>query len=77
VVGNGVGDPSGATTADGPVTRVTASELEVSKAAALAVPAPRSPELAWQLLLAGIAGILVGSGGTLVVERRRRRRSTA
>lgn len=75
VVGDGVGGAIDTTTADGPVTKVTASELDdLENAAAVRTTTPAAPESAWRSIVA--AGALVSmlvAGGAIAVRRRRRR----
>lgn len=70
VVGDGVGGATGATTADGPVTKVDASELAFENTAA--VTGTASPEASgWVVGAAAALAIVAGAVAAIAVRRRR------
>ena len=74
VVGDGTGGAIGTTTADGPVTQVRASELDVENAAAVSTPTRVDAEgIAWPTIVAAAFGSVLVAGGAIAVRRRRRR----
>jgi plastocyanin len=78
VVGDGGGGASAATTADGPVTRVPASELELENVAAATRLDPAEPEGgARPAIVAALVGSALVAGGAIVAYRRRSRRTEA
>jgi plastocyanin len=72
VVGDGVGGAIDTPTADGPVTRVDASDLALENTAAVVGGAPSEAEDAWPVTVAAAFGIAVGAFAAVVVRRRRR-----
>ncbi len=73
VVGDGVGDTSGTTTTDGPVTRVPASELDLENAATTTRLDPAEPEgVAGPAIVAAVVGAVLIAAGVIVAWRRRR-----
>ena len=70
VVGDGVGGAIGTSTADGPVTKVDASDLALENTSAV-VDGPSETKGAWPAIVAAAFAIAVG-GFTLIVVRRRR-----
>lgn len=75
VVGDGTGGAIDTTTADGPVTKVTASELDLENASAVRIQTPAEPEnAAWPLIVAAaVFGSMLVAGGVTAVRWRRRR----
>ena len=73
VVGDGGGGASGTTTADGPVTRVPASELDLENAATTTRLDPAEAEgVAGSAIVAAVVGAVLIAGGGIVAWRRRR-----
>lgn len=70
VVGDGAGGAIGTTTAAGPVAQGTSAAGELDAAAASADLGASGP---WVALAAGALGLLLGTAGTIAVQRRRRR----
>ena len=78
VVGDGTGGAIDTTTADGPVTQVPASELDLENVAAVTTPARVDAEgIAGPAIVAAAFGSVLVAGGAIAVRRRRRRRSMA
>ena len=67
VVGNGVGGAIGTSTADGPVTKVNASDLALENTSAVDEPS----ETNWPVFVAAAFAIAVGAFALIVVRRRR------
>ena len=70
VVGDGVGGAIDASTADGPVTKVNASDLRLENTSAV----DDQPSVAgggWPVIVATAFGIVVGASAVIVVRRRR------
>ena len=67
VVGNGVGGAIGTSTADGPVTKVNASDLALENTSAVDEPS----ETNWPVFVAAAFAIAVGAFALTVVRRRR------
>jgi len=67
VVGNGVGGAIGTSTADGPVTKVDASDLALENTSAVDEPS----ETNWPVFVAAAFAIAVGAFALTVVRRRR------
>lgn len=73
VVGDGGGGAIGTTTADGPVTRVPASELDLENVATTTRLDPTEPEgIAGPPIVAAVAGAVLVAAGAIVARRRRR-----
>lgn len=72
VVGDGAGGAIDSPTADGPVTRVDASDLALENTAAVAGGAPTEADGAWPVTVAAAFGIAVGVFAAVGVRRRRR-----
>ncbi len=70
VVGDGIGGATDTTTADGPVTKLDASDLALEKTAAVAGEAAPEPSRAWPVAAAA-SGIAVGALAWMIVRRRR------
>jgi plastocyanin len=70
VVGDGVGGAIDASTADGPVTKVDASDLRLENASAVD-DQPSEADGGWPLIVAAAFGIVVGASAVIVVRRRR------
>ena len=70
VVGNGVGGAIGTSTADGPVTKVDASDLALENTSAV-VDRPSETNGAWPAIVAAAFAIAVGAFALIVVRRRR------
>jgi len=69
-VGDGVGGAIGTPTADGPVTKVDASDLALENASAVD-PQPPDDDGGWTVIVAAAFGIVVGALAVIVVRRRR------
>ena len=70
VVGDGVGGAIGTSTADGPVTRVEASDLRLENTSAVDHQASGARS-GWPVIVATAFGIVVGASAVIVVRRRR------
>ena len=70
VVGDGVGGAIGSSTADGPVTKVDASDLALQNTSAV-VDRPSDTNRAWPVIVAAAFAIAVGAFALIVVRRRR------
>ena len=70
VVGDGVGGAIGTSTADGPVTKVDASDLALENTSAV-VDRPSETNGAWPMFMAAAFAIAVGALALMVVRRRR------
>ena len=70
VVGDGVGGAIGTSTADGPVTKVDASDLALENTSAV-VDGPSETKGAWPAIVAAAFAIAVGGFALIVVRRRR------
>ena len=70
VVGDGVGGAIGTSTADGPVTKVDASNLALENTSAV-VDGPSETNGAWPAIVAAAFAIAVGGFALIVVRRRR------
>jgi hypothetical protein len=70
VVGNGVGGAIGTSTADGPVTKVDASDLALENRSAV-VDGRSETSGAWPAIVAAAFAIAVGAFALIVVRRRR------
>jgi plastocyanin len=70
VVGNGVGGAIDTSTADGPVTKVDASELALENTSAV-VDRPSEANGDWPVVVAAAFAITVGACALIVVRRRR------
>jgi len=70
VVGSGVGGAIGTPTADGPVTKVDASDLTLRNTSAV-VDRPSETNGAWPVIVAAAFAIAVGACALIVVRRRR------
>jgi hypothetical protein len=70
VVGDGVGGAIGTSTADGPVTKVDASDLALENTSAV-VDGPSETSGAWPAIVAAAFTIAVGGFALIVVRRRR------
>ena len=70
VVGNGVGGAIDTSTADGPVTKVDASDLALENTSAV-VDRPSETNGAWPMFMAAAFAIAVGALALMVVRRRR------
>jgi plastocyanin len=68
VVGDGVGGAIGTSTADGPVTKVDASDLALENTSAVR---PSETNGAWPAIVAAAFAIAVGAFALIVVRRRR------
>jgi plastocyanin len=78
VVGDGGGGASGTTTADGPVTRIPASELDLDNVATTTRLDPAEPKgVAGPAIVAGVVGAVLIAGGAFVARRHRRRAAEA
>ena len=71
VVGDGAGGAIDTPTADGPVTKVDASDLGLENTSAVAGPRPAEANGGWPVIVAAAFGIVVGALATIVVRRRR------
>lgn len=74
VVGDGVGGAIDTPTADGPVTKVDASDLALENTAAVAGGVPSEADGVWPVIVAAAFGIAVGAFAAVVVRRPRRSR---
>lgn len=72
VVGDGVGGAIDTPTADGPVTKVDASDLAGQNSTAVAGSVPSEANGAWPVIVAAAFGVAVGALGSVVARRRRR-----
>jgi plastocyanin len=72
VVGDGVGGAIDTPTADGPVTKVDASDLAVENTAAVAGSVPPEADGAWPVIVTAAFGVAVGALGSIVARRPRR-----
>ena len=70
VVGDGVGGAIGTSTADGPVTKVEASDLALENTSAV-VDGPSETSGAWPAIVAAAFAIAIGGFALIVVRRRR------
>ena len=70
VVGDGVGGAIGTSTADGPVTKVDASDLALENTSAV-VDRPSETNGAWAVIVAAAFAIAVGAFALIVARRRR------
>lgn len=70
VVGDGVGGAIDTSTADGPVTKVDASDLGLENTSAVN-PQPSEAGGGWPVIVASAFGIVVGALAVIVVRRRR------
>jgi plastocyanin len=70
VVGDGVGGAIDTSTADGPVTRVDASDLGLENTSAVDQE-PSEAGGGWPVIVAAAFGIVVGASAVMVVRRRR------
>lgn len=70
VVGDGVGGATGATTADGPVTKVDASELALENTAVVTGAASPEANVGWVVGATAALAIVVGALAAIVVRRR-------
>lgn len=70
VVGDGVGGAIDTPTADGPVTKVDASDLALENASAVD-PQPSDADGGWTAIVAAAFGIVVGALAVIAVRRRR------
>jgi plastocyanin len=70
VVGDGVGGAIGTSTADGPVTKVDASDLALQNTSAV-VDRPSETNGAWPVVVAAAFAIAVGAFALILVRRRR------
>jgi plastocyanin len=70
VVGDGVGGAIGTSTADGPVTKVDASDLGLENTSAV-VDRPSQTNGAWPVIVPAAFAIAVGAFALIVVRRRR------
>ena len=70
VVGDGVGGAIGTSTADGPVTKVDASDLALENTSAV-VDRPSETNGAWPMIVAAVFAFAVGAFALIVVRRRR------
>ena len=72
VVGNGVGGAIGTPTADGPVTKVDASDLVLENTSAVAGGVDPETNGRWPLVVVVAFGVVVVALAAIVVRRRRR-----
>ncbi|HEY8114885.1 MAG TPA: plastocyanin/azurin family copper-binding protein [Actinomycetota bacterium] len=70
VVGDGVGGAIDTSTADGPVTKVNASDLRLENTSAVDDQPPVA-DVGWPVIVAAAFGIVVGASALIVVRRRR------
>jgi plastocyanin len=70
VVGDGVGGAIGTSTAEGPVTKVDASDLALQNTSAV-VDRPSETNGAWPVVVAAAFAIAVGTFALILVRRRR------
>jgi len=70
VVGDGVGGAIDTSTADGPVTKVNASDLRLENASAVGHQ-PSGAGGRWSVIVAAAFGIVLGVSAMIVVRRRR------
>ena len=70
IVGDGVGGAIGTSTADGPVTKVDASDLALENTSAV-VDRPSETNGPWPMVMAAAFAVAVGALALIVVRRRR------